>query len=200
MRTILAPALLGVLVVTVASAQSSDRPSDSLTRAFAAGGRIRMDLTAGEYRISGTNAEAIRLTWTVNDRDELSRTRTAVDVRGRDATIDIDGPGRNTNARHFAVAIEVPARSDLNVDLSAGELNIRGITGHKAIDLQAGELNIDVGRADDYRRVEASVWAGEVNGGPFGRNQGGLFRSFDWDGPGQYRLEVHLKAGEINLR
>jgi hypothetical protein len=64
----------------------------------------------------------------------------------------------------------------------------------------AGELTIDVGRADDYRRVEASVWAGEVRATPFGRRAGGLFRSVDWEGPGQYRLEAHLKAGEIRLR
>jgi hypothetical protein len=201
MRSMLAAALLGALVVTVPSAQSNTRPTDSLTRGFQAGGRISMDLSAGEYHLIGSPDNAIRMTWIVEDSRDLSRVRRDVTVRGQDADLRIEGPEGNQNVhRHFEVEIAVPSRSDLEVDLSAGEMHIRGITGNKNISLLAGELNIDVGRASDYRRVDASVWAGEINGGPFGRTRGGLFRSFDWDGPGQYRLEAHLKAGEINLR
>ncbi len=71
--------------------------------------------------------------------------------------------------------------------------------GDKDIRLNAGELRIDVGRPEDYSRAEAYVWAGELQAAPFRIGTGGLFRSFDWRGDGEYRLRVHLKAGELHL-
>lgn len=202
MRTLLATALLGLLVVAAPLSQERDQASNSLTRAFRSGGRIVMDLSAGEYRLVGTAADAITVTWSTRDRDRLDRVRTLVDVQGGEAVIEVDGPrSRNRDDdNHLAVLIEVPARSDLDVRLSAGEMDIAGIRGHKYVRLQAGKLTIGVGRASDYGRVEASVWAGEVEATPFGRHTEGLFRSLDWEGNGPYRLEAHLKAGEIRFR
>jgi hypothetical protein len=195
MRMILAAWMLGVMVVVTAASQSQPgRASDFLERAFAANGRISMDLSAGEYRISGTQDDQIRLNWSVRDRDTLSDVRASAEVRGREAAVSIDGPENN-----FKVAIQVPARADLYVRLSAGDMTIEGIQGNKDVALHAGELKIDVGRPEDYRRVEASVWAGEVQADPFHVNKGGLFRSFDWNGQGSYRLEARLKAGEVRL-
>ena len=200
MRMLIAVALLGTIFVAVPMPQSdsASRASESLMRAFAPGGRITMDLSAGEYRISGTPDSSIRLTWSVRDADQLREVRTRVDARGDEATITTDGPDGDRGG--FEVMITVPSRSDLNVRLTAGEMEIDGIAGNKDVALHAGELTIDVGRVQDYRRVEASVWAGEVNGGPFGGNKGGLFRSLEWNGQGAYRLEARLKAGEIQLR
>jgi len=115
-------------------------------------------------------------------------------VDGSEATIVLDGPSNN-----FRVTIEVPARSDLSITLSAGELSVEDIVGNKDIRLNAGELRIDVGPPDDYGRVEASVWAGELRATSFRKVTGGLFRSFDWRGDGEYSLRAKLKAGELNL-
>ena len=71
--------------------------------------------------------------------------------------------------------------------------------GNKDISSHAGEVDIYAGNPADYRRVEASVWAGELHVGPFGRDTEGLFRSFDWRGNGPYTLSAHLKAGELRL-
>lgn len=200
MRMLLAVALLGTFLVATPTTQSgsASRVSDSLMRAFAAGGQITMDLSAGEYRISGSSDSSIRLTWSVRDAEQLRDVRTRVDARGNEATISTDGPDGDRGG--FEVTIAVPSRSDLNVRLTAGEMEIDGIVGNKDVSLHAGELTINVGQPADYRRVEASVWAGEVQAGPFGRTMGGLFRSFEWNGKGTYRLEAHLKAGEIRLR
>lgn len=196
MRMILVASLVGAMFVAAPASQATrdSRSSDSLERAFAADGRIRMDLSAGEYRISGSPDNRIRLDWSVRDRDRLSDVRARADVRGRDATISTDGPDNN-----FKVAIQVPARADLVVRLTAGDLSIEGIEGNKDVSLHAGEIRIDVGRPEDYRRVEASVWAGEVRADPFEVRKGGLFRSFEWNGKGPYRLEARLKAGEVRL-
>src|SRR5690606_24675727 len=71
MRTLLATALLGLLVVAAPLSQERDQASNSLTRAFRSGGRIVIDLSAGEYRLVGTAADAITVTWSTRDRDRL---------------------------------------------------------------------------------------------------------------------------------
>ena len=95
--------------------------------------------------------------------------------------------------------IEVPERSDLFVRLTAGDLRIEDIRGNKDVELYAGDARIDVGRAEDYHTVDASVWAGDIHAAPFHVSKGGLFRSFDWSGKGPYRLHAKLKAGDIRL-
>jgi hypothetical protein len=197
MRMMLASALVGVLFVAAPQSQSTPetRPSGSLERAFTANGRVSMDLAAGEYRVSGTANDRIRLEWSVRDRERLSKVQARADVRGRDASIVTDGPDNSS----FDVTIQVPARADLLIRLTAGELTIENVDGNKDVALHAGELHIDIGRAEDYGRVEASVWAGEVDAPPFQANTGGLFRSFNWQGRGPYRLAARLKAGEVRL-
>ena len=185
---------LGTVLVVTPAAQSRERPSESLEAPFIASGQISMDLSAGEYRISASPDNQIRLRWSVRNRSQLRGVEAYADVDGSDATIVLDGPSNN-----FHVTIEVPARSDLSIELSAGELSVEDIVGNKDIRLNAGELRIDVGRPDDYGRVEASVWAGELRATPFRKVTGGLFRSFDWRGDGEYYLRAKLKAGELRL-
>lgn len=196
MRVPYAAAILATALVTFPAAQASlsSNRSDSLEQAFVANGRIRMDLSAGEYRISGTPDHRIRMSWTVRDSDQLKKVRARADVRGSEATITTDGP-----QNQFRVNIDIPSRADLRIRLTAGELRIERVEGNKDISSHAGEIDIDVGNAEDYRRVEASVWAGELHMGPFGRDKEGLFRSVDWNGKGPYRLEARLKAGELRL-
>ena len=96
--------------------------------------------------------------------------------------------------------IDVPARSDIEIDLTAGDLDVRGIEGNKRVESWAGDVRIEVGRPDQYRSVEASVRAGDLNARPFNVSKGGLFRSFSWKGSGPYSLAVKLFAGDLTLR
>ncbi len=197
MRIAVAAAILGTVLVASPRSQTvrDARTSDSLERTFLQNGRIRMDLSAGEYHISGSPDNRIRLEWSVRDADQLPRVRARADVRDRDATITTDGP----NNRGLKVTIQVPDRSDLYVRLTAGDLRIDDIRGNKDIELHAGDARIDVGRAEDYHSVDASVWAGDIQAEPFHVFKDGLFRSFDWSGKGPYRLHAHLKAGDLRL-
>ena len=178
---------------TDSATTASTAPADTIERAFPAGGKIRMDLSAGEYRIEAGPDDKLRIDWT---SDERRRRRSSVrtEVRGNEATLITDGP-----SRRFRVRIEVPRRSDLNVRLTAGDLTLRGIEGDKDVELHAGELDIDVGRPEDYRRVEATVWAGEIHALPFNVTKEGLFRSFNRTGQGKYNFRAHLKAGELRM-
>ena len=187
MRIALAGALLAVLAVGTAA----QAPATSLERPFAAGGRVTMDLSAGEYEISGSPDNRVRLDWDADDRDDVDNRLT---VQGTEAHVSTDGP-----SNHFRVRIQVPARSNLYVRLTAGELTIKGIEGDKDVELHAGELDIDVVRPEDYGHVDAKIWAGEIHASAFRITKEGLFRSFDWNGTGKYRLHAHLKAGEMRL-
>jgi hypothetical protein len=195
MRIAIAAALVGsTLIAAPALLATQERATDSLERAFASNGRVRMDLSAGEYRISGSPDNRIRLDWSVRDTNQLSKVKASADVKGADATITTDGP-----SNHFKVNIQVPTRTDLYVRLTAGELTVQRIEGNKDIEVHAGDVNIDVGRAEDYQRVDAGIWAGDLRAEPFQISKEGLFRSFDWKGHGPYRLHVHLKAGDVRL-
>jgi hypothetical protein len=192
MRIAMAAPFIGALAVAAAVAQTTS-PATSLERPFSAGGRVRMDLSAGEYEITGSPDNSIRLDWRVDD-DRLDEVDNHLTVSGTEARIRTDGP---TNS--FRVRIRVPMQSNLHVRLTAGELAIKGIEGDKDVELHAGELDIDVIRADDYSRVDAGIWAGEIHASPFNITKEGLFRSFDWSGKGKYRLHARLKAGELRL-
>jgi hypothetical protein len=187
MRFALAGSVFSLFAVGVAA----QAPPTSLERPFAAGGRITMDLSAGEYEITGSPDNRIRLDWDTDDRDDVDN---RVTITGTEARISTDGPNN-----HFRVRIQVPARSNLYVRLTAGELAIKGIEGDKDVEVHAGELDIDVVRPEDYNHVDAKIWAGEIHASAFRVTKEGLFRSFDWSGNGKYRLHAHLKAGEMRL-
>jgi hypothetical protein len=153
-----------------------------------------MDLSAGDYRIVGSDEPAIQIEWSVRDLGQLKKVRVNADVDGSRATIRTEGP-----SNHFRVTIRVPRRSDLDVHLTAGDLKVEGVLGNKAIRSRAGDVDVDLVRADDYAKVSASLWAGDLRAEPLGISKGGLFRSFDWTGKGRYDLSVHLLAGDVRL-
>jgi len=190
-------AIFGAALIAGAAATTTQeaRTSDSLERPFVSNGRIRMDLSAGDYRIAGTQNDRIRLEWRVQDAGQLSRVRVRADVRGADATISTDSP----NNSRFKVLIQVPTQADLYVRLTAGDLRVESIRCNKDIELHAGDVDIDVGHPEDYHHVDASIWAGDLTAAPFHVYKGGLFRSFDWNGHGPYRLHARLKAGDLRL-
>jgi hypothetical protein len=197
MRNALLASIFGVLLAVLPAAQSGNQPprlSDSLERAFAPGGVIHMNLSAGDYRIMGGQENRIHVLWKVRKAEDLPRVRVQADVKGSAATIATDGV-RNG----FDVEMQVPARSGLRVRLTAGDLTVDGIEGNKDIESHAGDLTIDVGRAEDYSRVDASLWAGDLEAPPFNVSKGGLFRSFEWKGNGAYTLHAHLMAGDLRL-
>jgi len=175
------------------SGSASGTPS--VEKAFPKAGTIRMNLSAGDYRISGRPDERIRITWRADRPEQAANLKADAEIRGNVATIATSG---FRHGIHFT--IEVPARSDVEIDLTAGDLELRGIEGSKRVEAWAGDLSIDVGQPEQYRHVEASVRAGDLSAAPFKVSKGGLFRSFNWTGTGPYSLKATLVAGDLTLR
>ena len=184
-----------VVGLQIAGAAQDAKRNDQVERAFKPGGRIVMDLSAGGYTIRGGSADSIKVRWSTRDPRDMSSVRTDVVVAGSEATVRTRGPKNN-----FKVDIDVPALADVLIDLSAGEVDMKGVEGNKNISMWAGEVRMDVGDAQLYKLVDVTVRAGEINARPFGGAKGGLFRSYRWDGPGKYSIIAKLAAGEVNLR
>jgi hypothetical protein len=195
MRAWLAAAIVGATLATGAVSAQDAQTSSSLERSFPANGRVTMDLVAGDYHVTGSAENRVRLDWSVRDADALAKVEARAEVRDRELRITTNGPSN----RNLKFTIQVPTQSDLYVRLTAGDLTIEGIRGNKDVELRAGDLRIDVGRAEDYNKVDAALWAGDLKASAFQIYKEGLFRSFDWTGNGPYRLHAHLLAGDLYL-
>ena len=190
-------ALAAVVAVTLlaGAAGAVQAPIPAVERPFPRAGTIKMTLAAGDYRVSGRPDERIRVSWRADRPEQGANVKADIELRGNSAVVTTGG---FRNGVHFT--IDVPVRSDIEIDLSAGDLEVRGIEGSKRVESWAGDVSIDVGQPDQYRTVEASVRAGDLRAEPFKVSKGGLMRSFSWNGKGQYSLKAKLFAGDLTLR
>lgn len=180
---------------TKGPASSTASSGHSIERGFAAGGDVRMYLSAGEYVIRASQTcNNIRVQWTAKKPEQGNKAKVDVDVRDSHAAVTAYGPKGG-----FRVDMELPARTDLFVRMRSGDIDIKGIEGNMNIDCRTGDINIDVGKTEDYKRVGASVHIGDLEAPPFNISKGGFFRSFQWDGEGKYTLYIRLRIGSITL-
>jgi hypothetical protein len=185
-------ALAAVLMAVPGTTQSTQYPD----RAFTDGGSIRLNLAAAAYRIRGRADNRIRVRWTTSKADMQDRLHADVEVKGTHAVIWTVAP-HNSGARFD---INLPARSDLDVDLNAGDLEVLDVEGNKNLSMWAGDVTIDVGKAELYRQVEATVRFGDISAPPFNRSTGGIFRSLSYSGSGKYVVRAKLFAGDLKFR
>jgi len=186
--TVLAMVLVSGVLVSKAAAQEGFSP---VSKEFASGGQIKMNLESGGYEVRPSSNNQIRVSWNqASGRD----VKVKLNITGTVANLEVQNTPNN-----FKATIEVPASADLYIRLTAGALGVGRIKGNKDIETNAGDVNIAVGEADDWGKVEASVRAGNLDAPVFKVKKDGLFRSFSWSGPGKYKLDVHLLAGNLSL-
>jgi len=187
--------LLFVLTVTIAVRAESNQPAAGLQQKFVSGGTIRMHLEAGGYTISPADSENIVVTYRANSSERLKKVKVEIKPAASSADVYVS----HTPHNNFNATIEVPRHSNLWVRLSAGELKIEDVEGDKNVELLAGQIEIEIRHPEAYGHRDASVTTGSIDSSAFDIFKGGLFRSFDQQGPGKYRLHAHVMAGEIDL-
>ncbi|HXJ88824.1 MAG TPA: hypothetical protein VMS18_18545 [Candidatus Binatia bacterium] len=192
MRSLLVVLLLSSVGVVAQDQKVEEVGKSPVEAKFVSGGRIRMDLCSSGIQIVGTDESAVRVSY-YPERDTV---RVRVRVSGDLADLRLTGCPHN----NFHAQIEIPKSSALYVRMFAGQLDVSDVTGDKDVELTFGQLNLDVGKTEQYARVDASVNSGEINAAAFDVEKGGLFRSFDQHGPGKYRLHAHVGAGQVDLR
>ncbi|HKR83045.1 MAG TPA: hypothetical protein VJS37_02655 [Terriglobales bacterium] len=158
----------------------------------APGGRVRMDLCSSGIELVGHEEDTLRVSY----EPERGRVNVRIRVAGDRVDLTVRGCPRN----NFKLKVELPKSSALYIRMFAGELEVRDIIGDKDVELGFGQVSMDVGKAEEYRRVSASVNSGEINAPAFNVSKGGLFRSFNQSGSGKYLLHAHVGAGELDLR
>lgn len=191
MRTTLLAILCFGAATVAAQDVNIDRTGNSpVETKFASAGRLRMALCSGAIQVVGIDQPVLRVSNLSGDA------RVRIDMSGDRADLRLSG----CSPSKFRARIELPKSSTLYVRMLAGQLDVHEVTGDKNIELSFGQLNIDTGRSEDYSEVHASVSSGAIEAPPFDVHKGGLFRSFDQNGPGKYQLHAHVGAGEIDLR
>jgi hypothetical protein len=162
---------------------------------FISGGKIRIHMEAGGYRVAPGDSDNIVVSCRANSDYELKEVKVEIQRSGSTAEVHIS----NTPSNNFRAEIEVPRRSNLWIRLSAGEMVVEDVEGDKNVQALAGRIQIDVPHPEQYGHRDASVTTGSIEAGVFDVSKGGLFRSFEQDGPGKYRLHAHLMTGEIEF-
>ncbi|MFZ3279345.1 MAG: hypothetical protein WCC16_11590 [Candidatus Sulfotelmatobacter sp.] len=191
---LLVPTLLHAQQTPDKSGQGSEQ--HAVKHEFVSGGMIRLHLEAGGYTIRPGDSENIVVTCSADSEEQVKRVRVNIKRAGASADLYVSETPHN----NFQATIEVPRSSNLWVRLSAGELVIEDVEGDKDVRVFAGRIQIDVPHPEQYGHRDASVMTGSIEAPAFDVSKGGLFRSFEQDGPGKYRLRAHVIAGEIDLR
>jgi hypothetical protein len=194
--------LVAAVALTVASGAAQtkldvrDIENHPFTADFHSGGKLRMYLRSGDFRVVGglDNKITVRIT----GRNAYRANDVRVQLEGSNDSADLTVSGGPKN--DLEVIIEVPKKTGLFVRMTAGNLELQHVVGDKDAELHAGELIIDVGDASDYSRVDASVYSGGLEASPFNESHGGLFRSFHKEGNGRYHLHAHVGAGDLTLQ
>lgn len=168
----------------------------SAQQKFISGGTIRLHLEAGGYTITPAVSENIVVTWRAHTEEQLKRVKVEIKPTATSADVYVSETPHN----NFQATIEVPRHSNLWARLSAGELDVEDLEGDKNIEVLAGRIQIDIPHPDLYGHRDASVTTGSIESNAFDISKGGLFRSFEQQGPGKYRLHAHVMTGEIDLR
>jgi hypothetical protein len=161
---------------------------------FIQNGRIHLNLCPGEVKLVGKDDPLLRVSY--YGRSSGDGVRVQIRTDGDHAEIWVRGCPHN----NFELTVEVPKSSNIQARMFAGQMDVYGITGDKDVELHAGQLTMEIGKAEDYAQVDASVLTGDLEASAFDVSKGGLFRSFNKSGPGKYRLHAHVGAGEIDLR
>ena len=193
MRSVLVAVLCVSAVALAQDAKLEEVNKSPIEAKFAPGGRIRMDLCPGEIELIGKDDSRLRVSYDLRPGHNV---KIRLQASGGQADLKITGCPNN----NFKMTIEVPKVSGLYVRMMAGQLDVFDIKGDKDVQLHFGQLTMDIGKADEIARVEASVNSGELDVEAFAVNKGGLFRSFEKSGPGKYRVHAHVGAGQLELR
>ena len=191
----------GLLVLTFASAgigraQTLGTCDAPFQVPLKAGASLSIHSRSAGIEIVGTDQALVRVSCTADHTDEARDVSLRISGDEHVASLQVrGGPSNNLHIR-----IEVPRKTNLKVEMPAGEVKVSQVTGDKLIELRAGDVSLTGLVAAEYRRVNASVGIGDLHAPAFNVAKDGFFRSFSTENSGgEYRLSVHLTTGSISL-
>lgn len=180
--------LVGVFALVLYAGWQKRQP-DRFETAFNPGGQVKLDLSAGGFRIKGTTDNVIRVAPDDNRREVHCK----MSVDGTNAKVSIDGP-----SDHFTATIYVPRRTDLTVDQTIGDLEISGVQGNENLSLAIGRIQVEVPDGTPAPTFDGSVLLGGLRAHTWHIDKGGFFRSFYADANGSpYTIRASVDIGDL---
>ena len=181
-------------------AESKVSCDQTLTVPLRSNAVLEIDSRPAGLEIVGTDEEEIHVTCHGGDSEDAApHILLQFSPSSDGGRLRIEG----SHARHgnrLQIRIEVPWKTNLRVQMPAGEVKVEEIKGDKDINLYAGQITISSIHEWNYRSVKASVTIGEVRAAAYQADKGGFFRTFTRESPeGEYRLRAHVMTGEIDL-
>jgi hypothetical protein len=172
----------------------------TLTAPLRSGALLVIDSRPAGLEIVGTDQEAIHVTCSGgNNEDAAPHILLQFSANPDGGRLTIEG-SHLRHGNNLQVRIEVPWKTNLRVQMPAGEVKVEEIKGDKDIALYAGQITVSSAHEWNYRSVDASVAIGEVRAAVYDTDKGGFFRSFTKKtADGEYRLRAYVTTGEIDL-
>ena len=201
MRFVCAVASAALFACNLAGlAESKVTCDQTLTAPLRTGALLVIDSRPAGLEIVGTDLETIHVTCHGGDNEDAApHILLQFSPNPDGGRLKIEG-SHMRHGNNLQVKIEVPWKTNLRVQMPAGEVKVEEIKGDKDIELYAGQITISSAHEWNYRSVNASVTIGEVRAAAYNADKGGFFRSFNKKTTdGEYRFHAHVMTGEIDL-
>jgi len=188
-----------LFAITLVGFSQSDVPcGQTLDAPLRSSAMLTIDSRPAGIEIVGTDQETIHISCTADDMDSARNIRLRFSETSNHAKLTITGAYLKHG--NLKIRVEVPRKTNLGVEMPAGEVKVDEVVGDKDIELHAGHISISSDREWDYRNVNASVDVGAVNAPVYGTDKGGFFRVIRKENAdGEYRLHAHVTTGQIDL-
>jgi len=198
MKATAAVLFLGALAGLAPPVTADERQTGSIHYEFdlAPGKTVSLDMRSADVAIEGSESPKFTIRFEGEKADRANEIKVTYKDKGDTVECGIkDGPRNN-----LRILIGIPELTNLVVRMPAGVLEINEVKGSKDVKMRAGDLNIDLGDADDYASIDASVTTGEIDVSALGAETGGFFRKYHRSGPGTFRLIAHIGAGQLTIQ
>jgi hypothetical protein len=165
MQRIAAFALVTLVAAAPALAAQKETETVDRTIPFAPGGRLKLRNFSGEIRITpGSGNDVVIHAVRRATRDRLENIKLDIQTEGQ--TIDIEAnrrsPGfreKNDNVVETTFDIQVPAQTELDVQVFSGDVNIESVEGRQKLHAFSGTLTVKGGTGP----VEAETFSGDID-------------------------------------
>jgi hypothetical protein len=191
------PVVLGLLLLNLSAAALQQAMTASVTEhKLTRGEHLQMELSAGEYFITGHDSDTVKVVYTADTPHEQSSAKVTFIDSNSDPEVLIS----NTSRHSFHASIDVPPRTNLRVRVKAGNLTIKGVAGNTDIEDRKGDVVVELINPEDYQVLDASITVGSLNAPAFHVSKLGLWRSFHHRGNGKQQLHVHVGIGSLEIQ
>ena len=179
-------------------AQSAVQCGQTLAAPLRPNSTLSINSISAGIEIVGTDQNTVRVSCSADDMDNARQVQLQLTGTPTGSKLTVTGP--HLKHGNLSVRIEVPRKTNLGLEMEAGEVKVGEVVGDKDLTLRAGAITVSSTYPSIYKDVNASVAIGDVTVSPGGESKGGFFRDFRKQNPnGLYRLHAHVTTGKIVL-